>query len=94
MVFSLYYIHACLVVRERIGMNWCLRNKSIRHGQPNYTGYESGATEKEEVPMEPGWFLEWELTSLSGQAADILNSVSFTSFQSIFQEITGEGHLT
>ena len=87
MVFGLYDVQTCFVVREGVSVNRCLRNKSIRHRQPNDASYKSGATEEEEVPMKSSRLLEWELASLSGQAANILRCVSLSCDSSCSRDI-------
>ena len=60
------------VVGARIRVDGCLRDQAIGQWDADYAAYETGAAQKEEVPVEAGRFGEGKLLSLCGERADIM----------------------
>lgn len=58
-----------------------LWDQAIREGNPDDTGDERGAPEKEEVPVETSRLLQWELPRLCRQTADILKDGQYSDFR-------------
>ena len=48
-------------------MKWCLGDKAVGCGDSEKACYSGGETEKEEIPVETGWFAEGEFGSLSNE---------------------------
>lgn len=57
---------------ERVGMDGRLGHETVGHGEPQDSGNERGAAQEEEVPVKTTGFLQWKLSGLGRNAADVL----------------------
>jgi len=58
-------------------MNWCLRYEAIGQRKSENSGHKGSTAKEEEVPVETAWLLQWKLSCLCTDTADVLcDSVS------------------
>jgi hypothetical protein len=71
-IFRFDDIELGLVDGQRVGMDGCLGDETVRERKTNDTADETSATEEEEVPMEASGLCERVLTSLRCEGRYIL----------------------
>ena len=64
-----FFVRICDDFRnaERIGVEWCLGYKAIREGNSEETSDTGCDSEKEQIPVEAGWFAEREFGALGNK---------------------------
>jgi hypothetical protein len=71
-IFRLCDFELGFVDSQRVGMDGCLRDETVRERKTNDATNEAGAAEEEEVPMETSRLFERVLTSLCCERGYIL----------------------
>ena len=67
-----YDMEISYVDSQRVSMNWCLRYEAIGQRKSENAGHEGSTAKEEEVPVETAWLLQWKLSCLCTDTANVL----------------------